>query len=223
MHRILFWIKNILSLIVFGIIIFFSIKFNINFYVFGVLYIIYLIASFKDIIKKNNIISNNTYNIISILFLLIVSFIFIRSFIDDGFIYNSYKHMHVINNYDATAQMMIIDYVNQNMLLLVLSLLLILGYRYLNVNRGDKEYYSTSLILFVASIVSILLSIFVLININTIFVFTYLCINLILLGIVIFRFVQGKYKEKLWLFIVPILLHIFSLGMCAINLHYALK
>ena len=234
MNKILLWIKNILSLIVLSLVISYIFKFNMTSLFFVILYIIYLVLNIKDIFKKDKIIYNNTYNIISILNLLLIGFVFLRTFIDQGFIYNSSEYALYLdsigNNITHIDQAMtiIIDYINQNMVWLIISLLLILTYRYLNNDHKIKEHYSTTLLLFVISIISIVFSIYTLLIINTryldaSFAAIYLFMTLCLIGINIYRYIQGKYKGKIWMIISIIALHLIGLITCFINLHYAFK
>lgn len=234
MNKILLFIKNILSLLVLTLIIIFSIRFDTIYFVFITLYIIYLITSFRDFIKKDKIIKNNTYNIISVLFFLLVGFIFLRALMDSGFIYNSKYYMDILKNgalypsVGGNETTMIIEYVNQNMVILTISLVLVLLYRYLNTNHKLKEYYSTSLLLMVISIASIIPSIYVLTLLNNhyadaSFSAIYLFIVLLLMGFSVFRLIQGKYKNKIWMLYITLSFYLLGFISCIIQIRNVFK
>ena len=111
------------------------------FFVFG---IIYIILYLKDIIKKNNIISNRNYNILSIIVLIIINLIFIRALTDNHFLFNNVAYQKEIDNYttkqygftggyDDTTE--IFNYINQNMKYFILMIILLLTYRKINVTK----------------------------------------------------------------------------------------
>ena len=76
MNKILFWIKNVLSVLVLTLIVTYSFKFIFNNIIFISLYVIFLIVTLKDVIKKDKINNDKLYNIISILVLFIISFVY---------------------------------------------------------------------------------------------------------------------------------------------------
>ena len=111
------------------------------FFVFGTIYIILYL---KDIIKKNNILSNKNYNIISIIVLLIINIIFIRALTDNHFLFNNISYQKEIDNYtnsqygftggyDDSFEMF--NYMNQNMKYFILMIILLLTYRKINITK----------------------------------------------------------------------------------------
>ena len=114
------------------------------FFVFG---IIYILLYLKDIIKKNNIISNRNYNILSIIVLLIISLIFIRALTDNHFLFNNTAYQKEIDNYQKTQygyiggydDFEIFDYMNQNMKYFILMIILLLTYRKVNIIKKEKS------------------------------------------------------------------------------------
>ena len=134
------------------------------------------------------------------------------------------------HTYQEQVKFMAIMFVDQNMLWFNISLILLLLYRFINVSKVKKEYYSTSLILMILSIISIIPSIYTITQIspagkylNAAFSLCYLIITLILVGIEIFRFIQGKYKDKMKLLYVTLFFNFFGIIACAIQLHYTFK
>ena len=111
------------------------------FFVFGIIYIILYI---KDIIKKDNIISNRNYNILSIIVLIIINLILIRALTDNHFLFNNVAYQKEIDNYmtkqygftggyDDTTE--IFNYINQNMKYFILMIILLLTYRKINITK----------------------------------------------------------------------------------------
>nr|MBP3259096.1 hypothetical protein [Bacilli bacterium] len=231
MNKILFWIKNILSVLVLTLIVLYSFKVIFNNIIFISLYVIFLIVTLKDIIKKDKINNDKLYNIISILVLFIISFVYLRVFMDSGFIHNSSYYMDIMNITNIyTDNHMISTYIDQNMLWFNISLVLLLLYRFMNYTRVKKEYLSTSIVLMIISIISIIPSIYTLTLVDIAsryldasFSASYLFITLILVGIEVFRFIQGKYKNKMYMFWVSLGFHLFGIITCAIQMHYTFK
>ena len=237
MNKILFWIKNILSILVLVLIVLYSFNFIFKDIIFILLYIIYLIVTLKSVMRKDKINDDKLYNIISILVLFIISFIFLRVFIDPGFIHNSNYHMELIKaidesyyTYQDQVKSLAIMFIDQNMLWFTISLILLLLYRFINIEKKKKEYLSTSLVLMIISIISIIPSIYTLTLINVgeryldaSFSAGYLFITLILVGIAIFRFIQGKYKDKMKIFWITIGFHLFGIICSAIQMYVTFK
>ena len=229
MNKILFWIKNILSILVLTLIVTYSFKFIFDNIIFIFLYAVFIIVTLKDLIKKDKINNDKLYNIISILVLFIISFVYLRVFFDSGFIHNSSYYMNIMNDYRGEIMYMATTYVNQNMLWFDISLVLLLLYRFIN-KEGKREHLSTSLVLMIISIISIIPSIYTLTLINVgkryldaSFSAGYLFITLILVGIAIFRFIQGKYKDKMKIFWITIGFHLFGIICSAIQMYVTFK
>ena len=230
MNKILFWIKNVLSVLVLTLIVTYSFKFIFNNIIFISLYVIFLIVTLKDVIKKDKINNDKLYNIISILVLFIISFVYLRVFYDPGFVHNSSYHMNIMNSYANEIIYMATTYIDQNMLWFNISLVLLLLYRFINYTRIKKEYISTSVVLMIISIISIIPSIYTLTLIDigkryldASFSACYLFITLILVGIEVFRFIQGKYKDKMKIFWITIGFHLFGIICSAIQMYVTFK
>lgn len=227
MNKITSWIKNILS--IFVLILMIKYAYNFGFFtglivLYYIIFAIYLIISLKDFYKKDKPINDNLYNVICILTLLVISFIFLRVFYDKGFIYNS----QYINLLDKSYQMnMISDYMNQNMTYFLLLMILLLSYHFINSDK-KKDALATSKTLFVISMLSIIPSIYVITKItipykDAGFGFVYFIIMLCFLGLKVFRFMQGKYRKYKYLFIIPVVFDLFGIAISAIQLCVTLK
>ena len=113
-------------------------------FMFMFLGVIYILLYLKDIIKKNNVLSNKNYNILSIIILLIMNLIFIRVLTDNHFIFNNIAYQKEIDNY-TTAQYgfageydyfdEMFNYLNQNMKYFILMIILLLTYRKINTTK----------------------------------------------------------------------------------------
>ena len=146
MTKILNIIKIILLIILIILNIFFWNRFNYTefgpfmFFVFG---IIYILLYLKDIIKKNNIILNKKYNILSIIVILIISLIFIRALTDNHFLFNNISYQQEIENYQKVQygftggydDSELFNYMNQNMKYFILMIILLLTYRKINLTK----------------------------------------------------------------------------------------
>lgn len=233
MNKVLFWIKNILFIVLISLIVLASIRFKYIDFIYALLYALFIIVNLRDIIRKDKINKDKLYNTITILSLTIMSFIFIRVLYDPGFLHNS----EIVKLYNTTATYQIPDFtleammfIKQNMIPFIIILLLLFIYRFINVERIKKEYYSISLVLMILSIISIIPSIYTITQIDTSgkylnagFSLIYLIIILILVGIEIFRFIQGKYKDKMNLLYITLVFNLFAIIVCAIQLHYTFK
>ena len=120
MNMVLCAIKNILLLILTILVI----KFTMVFGIYGITYFVFLIIlglilllNIIDIIKKRDITLNKTYNIISIVMLLIMIFIFARALFDQNFLFNSDKYVikdypnYVDDRYDNEKYMLYYIYI----------------------------------------------------------------------------------------------------------------
>ena len=202
MNKVLLWIKNILFVVSTFLIISASIKFKYIDIIYALLYVLFIIVNLRDVISKNKINKDKLYNTISVLALIIMSFIYARVLYDSGFLHNS----EIIKSYNASSTYQIPDFtleaimfIKQNMIPFIIILLLLFIYRFINVRRIKKEYYSISLILMILSIISIIPSIYVITQIDTSgrylnagFSVCYLVVTLTLVGIEVFRFIQKK-------------------------------
>ena len=233
MNKVLLWIKNILFVILTFLIISASIKFKYIDIIYSLLYVLFIIVNLRDIISKNKINKDKLYNTISVLALIIMSFIYARVLYDSGFLHNS----EIIKSYNASSTYQIPDFtveaimfIRQNMIPFIITLLLLFMYRFINVRKIKKEYFSASLIFMILSIVSIIPSIYVITQIDTsgrylnaAFSLCYLVVTLTLVGIEVFRFIQKKYKDKMNLLYITLAFNLFAIIVCAIQLHYTFK
>ena len=142
---------NTIKIILIGIFIYFKIHFNNNFYytslfnnTFIILFIIYFILTFKDFIKKDNILNDRKYLILEIIILLIINFIFIRCLYDKSFIYNDkikyyefLNYLKSINSMDSVNVKNInIFYLDQNIIYFNILYICLLIYR--KINKRNK-------------------------------------------------------------------------------------
>jgi hypothetical protein len=112
------------------------------------LIIIFTFLSIKDLIKKNGINKNKTYNILCILVFLITSFILLRALCDPRFIYNNQAFMTELKNYNldlygfnsySDEQQYIAFYLVQNMSYFIIMMGLLFVYRFINKDKMITE------------------------------------------------------------------------------------
>ena len=89
MNKVLLWIKNILFIVLISLIVLVSIRFKYIDFIYAVLYALFIIVNLRDIIRKDKINKDKLYNTITILSLIIMSFIYARVLYDSGFLHNS--------------------------------------------------------------------------------------------------------------------------------------
>ncbi len=111
-----------------------------------ILFIILVITNIKDLLKKNDILNNNTYNILSILIFSIILLILIRALYDPNFfpnnkeLINEYLNYSKILNIQISANTLIYNeitsfFIKQNMLFFLPLLSLLLLYHHLNLKK----------------------------------------------------------------------------------------
>ena len=147
-------ILNIIKIILIISIIYFKITFNNNFDYrsffnnsFLILFIIYLILSIKDFIKRESILNNKKYLILEIIVLLITNLVFIRCLYDKNFIYNDKKsflevtnYLKSIDSYDKVNLKYInIDYLNENIIYFNILYICLLIYRKNNIKSNKTK------------------------------------------------------------------------------------
>jgi len=230
MNKILFWIKNILYIILTLLIIKYISIFNVTSFIFFLYLIIYgilVVLTIKDILSKNN---NDMYNFITIIGIGIMSFIFIRTIYDSSFILNNKEMLNKfisLTGYDSSGYILNYDfayhniyYLLQNIPYFILITILLIIYRTINLSHKKIITLNTDYMLLIISILTIFPSIYVLIEYFKFmsdyrysigFSFVYFIIILILLGVITFRYIQGKYKNKHWMIYVSIPFYILAL------------
>lgn len=219
MNKILFWFKNILICLLVLLITLYIMEFEFGdnlFLLYLVLVSIYTITSIKDIVYKND---DKPYTILSIITLLIMNFIFIRTLFDPGFIYSQN-----ILSYDMKIYNIL--YFSQNTMYFIILITLLLIYRKLNIKNNKSILKNSYVIMVLAGVLSIPSLYLILVYLftgdfmifGTDFIIVYLIINLLLMGLETFRMIQGKYKDKMCIFIVTNVFHVISLLMTYISL-----
>lgn len=103
---------------------------------------IFCIISIKDLVKKNLITNNKTYNFLCIIIFLIMNVIFLRALYDPHFFYNNLALMNELDNYyislygDTGGMPIDIDCINffikQNINYFLVMFILLFLYRKLN-------------------------------------------------------------------------------------------
>ena len=219
MNKILFWFKNILVCLLVLLITLYIMEFEFGdnlFLLYLVLVSIYTITSIKDIVYKND---DKPYTILSIITLLIMNFIFIRTLFDSGFIYSQN-----ILSYDMKIYNIL--YFSQNTMYFIILITLLLIYRKLNIKNNKSILKNSYVFMVLAGVLSIPSLYLILVYLftgdfmifGTDFIIVYLIINLLLMGLETFRMIQGKYKDKMCIFIVTNVFHVISLLMTYISL-----
>lgn len=224
MNKILEIIKNILLILLTLLIIKYITIFNdyvtLGYILFFALFILTLIITIKDYIKKEKIQKNKTYLIIQIITYSIISFIFIRALYDKSFIYNSkeYVEEYLKNNpteIDFLKQYNVL-YLYQNMIYFIILLSLKLIYRKINMEKHESKYNSITLTCMLLSAISIIPSLQCLTgDINPI---KYLLFTLILIGIEIYRLIKDNYIKREWPIYVSWIFNTFAIISIIVNI-----
>ena len=222
MNKVLLIIKNILLLILTA----FVVKYTIIFGVYGITYISYLVLlgllilfSITDIIKKRDIALNKTYNIISIVMLLIMIFVFARTLFDQNFLFNSSKYIieeEASDIYDG-LHMYIALYLYQNLRYFIVMMLAILLYRKLNMKKEEHKYHIVSIICLLISICTIIPSLECLYN-NLWDTLKYLLFTLVLIGVEVYRLIKDNHKKREWVIILSFIFNTFALVTIFVSL-----
>lgn len=156
-------IRYILTLILTTLITIYTIKNDItgqSYFIFLSIYLLYIILNIKDIIKKNKINENRKYNLLQIISLLIMIFIFLRTLYDPSFLINSSKYKSILKElgegYFEEAQEQTILYLLQNIPYFIGLLILSLIYRKINMEHKESKYNTITLTTLLLSIISII-------------------------------------------------------------------
>ena len=224
MNKILEIIKNILLLLLTILIIRYVSIYHefttLGLIIFLTIFILTIIITIKDYIKKNQIQKDNKYIIISIIYLSIISFIFIRTLYDKSFIYNSKEYVEeylkispteidILKQYNAL-------YLLQNVPYFIGLLILSLIYRKINLEYKESKYNSITLTTLILSIISIIPTINCLTgDINP---YKYLIFTLILIGIEIFFLIKDNNKKREWPIYISWLFNLFAVISIIVNI-----
>ena len=216
-------IRYILTLLLTTLITIYTIKNDItgqSYFIFLSIYLLYIILNIKDIIKKNTINENKKYNILQIISLSIMIFVFIRTLYDPSFLINSSKYANKLKElgegYLEEAQYQTILYLLQNIPYFIGLLILSLIYRKINMEKQESKYNTITLTTLLLSIISIIPTI----NCFTgdINPYKYLIFTIIILGIEIFFLIKDNNKKREWPIYISWLFNLFALISIIVNI-----
>ena len=224
MNKILEIIKNIILILLTLLIIKYTMIYSdyiaLGYILFFALFILTLIITIKDYIKKEKIQKNKTYLIIQIITYSIISFIFIRALYDKSFIYNSKQHVEeylkiypteidLLKQYNAL-------YLYQNMIYFIILLTLSLIYRKINIEKTNSKYNTITLICMLLSIISIIPTLQCLSGDTNLI--SYLFFTLLLIPIEIYRLIKDNHKKREWPIYVSWLFNLFAIIAIIVNI-----
>ena len=224
MNKILEIIKNILLILLTLLIIKYITVFNdyvtLEYIIFLALFSLTLIITIKDYIKKNKIQKDKTYQLISIISLTIISFIFVRTLYDKSFIYNSKEYVEEYLKKNPTEidflKQYNVLYLYQNMIYFIILLSLKLIYRKINMEKQESKYNSITLTCMLLSIISTIPSLQCLSgDINPI---KYLLFTLILIGIEVYRLIKDNHIKREWPIYVSWIFNTFAIISIIVNI-----
>lgn len=216
-------IRYILTLLLTTLITIYTIKNDItgqSYFIFLSIYLLYIILNIKDIIKKNKINENKKYNLLQIISLSIMIFVFIRTLYDPSFLINSSKYANKLKElgegYLEEAQYQTILYLLQNIPYFIGLLILSLIYRKINMEKQESKYNTITLTTLLLSIISIIPTI----NCFTgdINPYKYLLFTIIILGIEIFFLIKDNNKKREWPIYISWLFNLFALISIIVNI-----
>ena len=216
-------IRYVLTLILTTLITIYTIKNDItgqSYFIFLSIYLLYIILNIKDIIKNNKINENKKYNLLQIISLLIMIFVFLRTLYDPSFLINSSKYKSILKElsegYFEEAQDQTILYLLQNIPYFIGSLILSLIYRKINMEHKESKYNTITITCLIISIISIIPTINCLTGDIT--PLKYLVFTTILLSIEIYRLIKDNKKKKEWPIYLSWLFNLFALISIIINI-----
>ena len=216
-------IRYVLTLLLTTLITIYTIKNDItgqSYFIFLSIYLLYIILNIKDIIKKNKINENKKYNLLQIISLLIMIFIFLRTLYDPSFLINSSKYANKLKElgegYLEEAQYQTILYLLQNIPYFIGLLILSLIYRKINMEKQESKYNTITLTTLILSIISIIPTI----NCFTgdINPYKYLIFTIIILGTEIFFLIKDNNKKREWPIYISWLFNLFALISIIVNI-----
>lgn len=224
MNKILEIIKNILMLLLTILIIRYVSIYHefttLGLIIFLTLFILTIMITIKDYLKKNKIQKDKKYIIISIIYLSIMSLIFIRTLYDKSFIYNSKQYVEEYLKISSTEIDMLKQYnalyLLQNIPYFIGLLLLSLTYRKINIENKNSKYNTITLATLILSIISIIPTINCLTgDINP---YKYLLFTIIILGIEIFFLIKDNNKKREWPIYISWLFNLFAVISIIVNI-----
>ena len=216
-------IRYVLTLLLTTLITIYTIKNDItgqSYFIFLSIYLLYIILNIKDIIKKNTINENKKYNILQIISLSIMIFVFIRTLYDPSFLINSSKYANKLKElgegYLEEAQEQTILYLLQNIPYFIGLLILSLIYRKINMEHQESKYNTITITCLIISIISIITTINCLTrDINPI---KYLIFTIILLSIEIYRLIKDNRQKKEWPIYISWIFNLFAIISIILNI-----
>ncbi len=216
-------IRYVLTLLLTTLITIYTIKNDIigqSYFIFLSIYLLYIILNIKDIIKKNKIKDNKKYNLLQIISLLIMIFIFLRTLYDPSFLINSSKYANKLKElgegYLEEAKDQTILYLLQNIPYFIGLLILSLIYRKINMEKQESKYNTITLTTLILSIISIIPTI----NCFTgdINPYKYLIFTIIILGTEIFFLIKDNNKKREWPIYISWLFNLFAVISIIVNI-----
>ncbi len=221
MHKIIKIIRYIMTIILTFLIVNFTIKnyssFRLHEMLFIGFYILYIILSIKDIIRKNDIVNNTKYNILQICFMFILTFVYARALYDSSIIVNNSKYDILLNQVDKVESFYLnysaIYYFMQNTNYFIGLIILLLIYRKMNMCYQESKYNVITISTLIISVLSI---------VHTIDNFGhdtlgYLLFTLILIGIEIYFLIKDNHKKREWPIYVSWIFNLMALMSIAIS------
>lgn len=199
MSKLLLGVKNVILFIVLGFNILFLIKCGIESYkqiLYLFLFIVIIFTSIKDFIKKDQIIYNKKYNLLSIFALSIMLIIFTRCFYDPMFIRDKDFISIVFSGADNEWKYSAL-YVSQNYIYFIIMIASLIVYRFINKSNKEFPYSYISVLCFVLSVCSILPTF---INLSETYKsIIFLIYTIILVGVEIEELIRNNGKKKEWI------------------------
>ena len=220
MNKILNIIKNIFLIISLILTTIYLKEFHITsiyFLTYLVFILLFTYISIKDLLKKNK--TSNRYNILCIIVLLLISFIFYRTLYDNSLIYNSSYYMDLIkqnvtnyNDIKDNLKYQVSCYLEQNTICFIILLLSLILYRKIDINKKENSKYSLiSLICLILSVISIIPTINIPSNNNIYEIILYLLFTITLIIVEIISLIKNNHKKREWIIYISFIFNLFAL------------
>lgn len=190
---------------------------SIYFLTYLVFILLFTYISIKDLLKKNK--TSNRYNILCIIVLLLISFIFYRTLYDNSLIYNSSYYMDLIkqnvtnyNDIKDNLKYQVSCYLEQNTICFIILLLSLILYRKIDINKKENSKYSLiSLICLILSVISIIPTINIPSNNNIYEIILYLLFTITLIIVEIISLIKNNHKKREWIIYISFIFNLFAL------------
>lgn len=190
---------------------------SIYFLTYLVFILLFTYISIKDLLKKNK--TSNRYNILCIIVLLLISFIFYRTLYDNSLIYNSSYYMDLIkqnvtnyNDIKDNLKYQVSCYLEQNTICFIILLLSLILYRKIDINKKENSKYSLiSLICLILSVISIIPTISIPSNNNIYEIILYLLFTITLIIVEIISLIKNNHKKREWIIYISFIFNLFAL------------